>query len=113
MLGNGGLLHSKCFDDLSDRPFRVEGQEVENLAPTRLCHSIESIGGCRCSGHACQYIPLWEYVKRYFYLGQKPRFFLREVLDPLLREIKSLNDRIKEYWPRPLLREIESLNEHI
>ena len=29
-----------------------------------------------------------------FLLGQKPRFFLREALDPLLREIKSLNDRI-------------------
>ena len=105
MLGNGGLLHSKCFDDLSDRPFRAKGQEVEDLAPARLSHRIESIRGCRCSRHARQYIPLWEYVKRYFYLGQKPRFFLREVLDPLLREIKSLNDRIKEYWPRPLMRD--------
>jgi hypothetical protein len=66
MLGHGGLLHAKGFDDLSDRPFRADGQEVENLAPARLSHRIESIGGSRCSCHASQYIPLWEYVKRYF-----------------------------------------------
>jgi hypothetical protein len=66
MLGNGGLLHGKCFDDLSDRPFRAKDQEVENLAPARLSHRIESIRGCRCSRHAGQYIPLWEYVKTYF-----------------------------------------------
>src|SRR6516162_10929829 len=65
MLGHGGLLHAKGFDDLSDRPFRAEGQEVENLAPARFSHCIESIGGCCCSRHACQYILIWEYVKRY------------------------------------------------
>jgi hypothetical protein len=52
------LFHAKSFDDLSDRPFRAEGQEVQNLAPTRLSHRIESIGGSSCSRHACQYIPV-------------------------------------------------------
>src|SRR5215467_3092988 len=64
MLGNRGLLHAEGFDDLSDRPFRAERQEIENLAPTRLRHRVESIGGSRCSGHACQYIFLYGNMSR-------------------------------------------------
>ena len=63
VLRNGWLWNPERFDHLADSALVSVHQQVDNFASPRLGNCVEYVGGCRCSGHQLDYIPISEYVK--------------------------------------------------